>query len=68
MARQADLTVQNEGSIFLLDASSAVGRDWMNENIAITAERWAGAIVVEHRYIQDIIDGARRDGLTVEAV
>jgi len=64
-----DLTVQNEGSIFLLRQHSAAGRDWMNEHIAISEETqmWGDAVVVEHRYIGDIIAGARSDGLTVAA-
>lgn len=61
-----DLTVQNEGSIFLLRGVSNSGEDWIAENIPDDATTWGDAIVVEHRYIQDIIDGARAAGLTVE--
>ena len=67
---QPDLTFQGEGSIFLLGARTDAGRAWIAEHIAVTDETmtWGGAIVVEWRYIKDIVEGARADGLVVEAV
>ena len=64
----ADLTVQNEGSISLLRAASPAGETWIAEHIDADAMTWAGAIVVEHRFIDAIIEGATWDGLTVEDV
>ena len=61
-----DLYVQNEGSIFLLCPQSDVGQQWIDENIPDDAMSFGGAIVVEHRYIGAIVDGAQADGLTVE--
>jgi hypothetical protein len=60
-----DLYVQNEGSIFLLHAHSNAGRKWIKENIPQDAQAFGNAIVVEHRYIADIVQGAQSDGLIV---
>ena len=65
-----DLYVQNEGSIFLLHPQSDAGLGWINEHIDECATRWGhgprAAVVVEHRYIGNIVAGAQADGLSVE--
>jgi len=61
----ADLLVENHGSIFLLDAATDLGRDWIAAHIAENAMRFCGAVVVEHRFIREIVAGAIRDGLRV---
>jgi hypothetical protein len=60
-----DLSVQNEGSIFLLRANTNVGQEWLDDHIGDDAQTWGGAIVIEHRYITDVVSGAINDGLTV---
>ena len=61
-----DLHVENHGSIFLLTPITTKGADWINEHIPQDAMTWAHhSIVVEHRYIADIVNGAIADGLTV---
>lgn len=62
----ADLSIQNEGSIFLLRALTDAGRAWISENIPDDAQHFGGAVVVEHRFIGDIAQGAVNDGLEVE--
>lgn len=62
----ADLSISNQGSIFLLRAESDAGREWIAEHIPDDAQSFGGAIVVEHRYIGDIAQGAMNDGLEVE--
>jgi hypothetical protein len=61
-----DLKVENHGSIFLLRSMTEIGRDWLTEHIPDDATTWGGAIVVEHRFIADIVAGAQADGLNVE--
>ena len=61
-----DLIVHNEGSIFLLTAVTPAGEEWIAEHIPSDAMTFGKAIVVEHRYIANIVDGAIADGLTVE--
>jgi hypothetical protein len=62
----ADLSIQNEGSIFLLRGLTDAGKAWIASNIPDDAQSFGGAIVVEHRYIGDIAQGAVNDGLEVE--
>lgn len=62
-----DIFVQNEGSLFILYPQSKIGREWLDEHIAEDAMTWGdGGIVVEHRYVGAIIDGAQVDGLVLE--
>jgi hypothetical protein len=63
---RADFGVNDQGSIFLLRSYTDVARDWIDENIGDFAQWWCGALVVEHRYIDNIIAGLQGDGLTVE--
>ena len=65
----SDFTVLNGGSIFVLTPVSEAAKAWAEEKIQQTEETqyWGnGGIVVEHRYICDIIDGIKADELTVE--
>jgi hypothetical protein len=63
---QSDLLVENHGSSFLLDAVTDIGRDRIAEDIPEDAQVWGDAIVVEHRFIRDIVVGAVADGLRVQ--
>lgn len=65
-ATQADITVQNEGGIFLLFPDSPAGTEWLNEHVDPEAMHFGRAVVVEHRYINDIVEGAIADGLEVQ--
>lgn len=60
-----DLIVVDQGSIFLLRGATDAGEEWIVEHIPAEAQRWCGDIVVEHRYIGAIIDGAMNDGLEI---
>lgn len=60
-----DFTVSNHGSIFLLTPVSAAGEAWANDHLPEDAARFGFGIAVEHRYIADIVDGIRNDGLEV---
>jgi len=62
-----DITVQNEGSIFILTGRTDAGRDWIEENCQEGDFNpfGHGARLVEHRYIGDIVRGAIGDGLVV---
>lgn len=61
-----DLVVENHGSLFLLRPMSDAAEEWLNEHLDPDNSQWfAGALVVEPRYIGDIVDGAVADGLEV---
>ena len=63
--RTVDFTVQNEGSIFLLRPHTQAAQDWISEHIPPDAQRFGNAVVIEHRYICDIVDGIRADAFEV---
>jgi hypothetical protein len=65
MPRRLDLLVHGEGSIHLLRPTSRCGQRWIDEHVSDDRQEWAGAIVVEHRFIGDIVRGAIADGLWV---
>ena len=62
---QPDFVVENHGSIFLLQPVSPAGNDWVKENLPEDRLTFGGAVVVEHRYIADIVRGAMADGMEV---
>lgn len=63
---ETDFTVRNEGTIFLLTPNTEAGRQWATDNLPSDAQTWGNAVVVEHRYIADIVEGIQADGLVVE--
>jgi hypothetical protein len=60
---KADLLVHGKGSIYLLRATTRRGRQWIDERVSDDRREWAGPIVVEHRYIGDIVRVAISDSL-----
>jgi hypothetical protein len=63
--RSTDLLVHGHASTYLLRASSGRGQPWLDEHVFDDHQERAGAIVVEHRYVVDIVAGAREAGLEV---
>lgn len=62
----ADFTVRNEGTIFLLTPHSAEAEEWIEEHLPKDRQTWGSSVVVEHRFIADIVKGIRAEGLVVE--
>lgn len=63
-----DLTVSHHGTVSLMQALSSAGTDWIAENVDAPDWAWmGGAVAIEPRCVQAIIDGAIGDGLTVLA-
>ena len=60
-----DFFVENHFSIFLLRPVSPVAQAWVEEHLPEDRQEFGGAVVVEHRYIVDIVEGIQRDGLAV---
>lgn len=63
-----DFTLAHHGSISLLQPTSDAGEQWVGEHIPANAPEWCGGIVIEHRFVDNILDGIAADGLTVEGV
>lgn len=62
----SDFHVEDNGSIILLRPMTDAAKTWIDEHITGDEVQYFGnAVVVEHRYIADIIDGIKNDGLTV---
>lgn len=61
-----DFTVNNHGSVLILNALTDAAREWVEHYIAADALTWGRfGTVVEPRYIGDIVDGIRAAGLEV---
>jgi len=60
-----DFQVENHGSIVLLRPMSDAGREWAEQYLPDDAPMFGLAYAIEHRYIGDIVEGIRADGLEV---
>jgi hypothetical protein len=65
--QQPDFILDGGGSLFLLRPISDAGRAWVEENIGQENgyQPYWPTVVVEHRFIADIVAGVQRDGLAV---
>lgn len=62
----ADIQVENGGSIYLLRPLTDRGRQWLRENVQAESWQWFGdGLAVEHRYVADVVEGARAEGMEV---
>lgn len=62
----ADVTVQNEGTIYLFHLESEEAREWAAEHVEEGAQYLGDALAVEHRYAHDLAIGMIEAGLEVE--
>jgi hypothetical protein len=64
-----DFLLRDEGSIVLLTPCSEAAREWIDEHIGQDNgfQPYFPTIVVEPRYIVEIVDGIQNDGLMVLA-
>jgi hypothetical protein len=62
-----DFSVTNHGTIYLLAPHSDRAEAWLREHVKPEQHQFFGrAIAVEHRYIHDIVEGAKADGLSID--
>lgn len=64
--RALDVRIENHGSLYLLRPISALARQWLIDNVGTPNDevQWfGGALVVEPRYVSDILVGVRAAGL-----
>jgi hypothetical protein len=61
-----DFLVENHGTIFLLQPLTPAANSWVADHLPEDRLRFAGAVVVEHRFIRDIVTGILGDGLVVQ--
>jgi hypothetical protein len=66
---QPDFVVENHGSVFLLKPLTPSATSWIEEHIGQDNgfQPCFPTVVVEPRYIADIVEGIQNDGLAVSA-
>jgi hypothetical protein len=64
---EADFVVENHSSIFLLRPYTEAARQWVDEHIGPDNgyQPMYPTVVVEYRYIGEIVEGIQNDGLEV---
>lgn len=60
-----DVQVEDCGSLFLLDLCSDFARQWVAENVSEESMFFGMKLVVEPRYVRDLLQGMLNDGLDV---
>ena len=65
--RLLDLTVSFQGSISLFHPMTDSAREWMRAHCPAGNDHqyFCGALVVEARYVEDLLVHAREDGLSI---
>lgn len=62
-----DARVENHGTIFLVRPLTPLAESWLDSHVdQEDAQHFGNALVVEHRYVQDLVAGMQADGLKVE--
>ena len=63
----ADFELQNQGSICLLVPETDEAEAWVDDNIGRDNgyQPWYPSVVIEPRYVGDIVEGLMSDGLTI---
>jgi hypothetical protein len=59
-----DFTVENHGTICLVQPLTPAAARWIDENVAGDATFWCGALVVEPRYLWNLVFGMNDAGLS----
>lgn len=62
---QTDFTVQNHGSVFLVLPQTADARAHLDAVLSDEAQRFAGGVAVEPRYVVDFVAQLHDDGFEV---
>ena len=60
-----DAEVINHGSLCLVHPRTVEAQKWIHENVSEDSQWFAHSLVVEPRFIEDLIQGMIADGLTL---
>jgi hypothetical protein len=61
-----DFRVDNHGSIFILNALTPAALQWADDHLPDDRQLWGWrGTVIEPRYVSDIVDAIRNEGLTI---
>ena len=61
-----DVMLSNHGSIWTARPLTPAAEEWIAENISSEASWFGGALCIEPRYVDSIIDGMLGAGLEIE--
>jgi hypothetical protein len=66
MAKQ-DFTVNNHGSLVLIVPNTQAAKDWTDKNVGRDNgyQPYYPTMLFEQRYVDDVLDGIRKEGLSV---
>ena len=64
---EPDFKVQIDISISVLHAKTQNAREWVHDHIPDDAQTWCGGIVIEPRFLDNVIEGIQQSGMTLEA-
>lgn len=57
----------NGGTLATCTVMSSEGMEWVDEHVALEGWQWLGnSFAVEPRYVMDLLEGAKGDGLECE--
>lgn len=60
-----DFTIADHGSLWLLFPQTDAAKAWAREHIDPNALAFGKSVVIEPRYVEDIVTGIVNDGLTI---
>jgi len=60
-----DARLVNHGSLYLFHPLTRNAKRWINSNVGDEAQFFGNALVIEPRYVSDIVCGMADDGITV---
>jgi hypothetical protein len=63
--KNVDVTVENHGSLFLIDPLTEKASQWIDEHVHADAQYFGSKLVVEHHYIENLVLGMVEDGIEV---
>ncbi len=61
----SDFMLSGGGSVFVLTPLTTQAAEWIDDHIDPNAQSWGGGVVIEHRYVDDIVDGIESAGFSV---
>jgi hypothetical protein len=65
MKAKLDVSVEDHGSLWLFRPITEDAKTWIDDNVEDAALWFGGALAVEARFVQALIEGMLADGLEV---
>ena len=62
---RVDVRIEHHGSLFLMRLQTRAASQWVQENVSQDATWFGEALVVEPRYVGDLVDAMKLDGLSL---